>query len=93
VIGVEELHTTISMLNKWIKFNNMDLDLGECIYEFLMGQGRLIMEEICIENGYDERYKVMAREQDSIGWRRFMEGMVYKKIWAIQHTHSSVTGL
>ena len=41
------------MLNKWIKFNNMDLDLRECIYEFLMGRGRLIMEEICIENGYD----------------------------------------
>jgi hypothetical protein len=58
-----------------------------------MGRGRLIMEEICIENGYDERYKVMARAQDSIGWRRFMEGMVYKKIRAIQHTHSSVTGL
>ena len=51
------------------------------------------MEEICIENGYDERYKVMARAQDSIGWRRFMEGMVCKEIRAIQRKHSSVTGL
>ena len=54
---------------------------------------KFLMEEICIENSYDERYKVMARAQDSIGWRRFMEGMVCKEIRAIQHTHSSVTGL
>ena len=51
------------------------------------------MEEICIENGNDERYKAMARAQDSIGWQRFMEGMVYKEIRAIQHMHVSVTGL
>ena len=73
--------------------NNKDLDLWECIYEFSMGRGKLLMEEICIENGYDERYKVMARAQDSIGWRRFMEGMVCKEIRAIECTHSSVTGL
>ena len=51
------------------------------------------MEEICIENGYDERYIMMARAQDLIGWWRFMEGMVCKEIRAIQCTHSSVTGL
>ena len=89
---VEALHTTISMLDKWMK-NNTDLDLQECIYQFSMGRGGLLMEEICIENGYDERYKVMARAQDSIGWRRFMEGMVCKEIRAIQLMHSSVTGL
>jgi hypothetical protein len=70
------------MLDKWMK-NNTDLDLQECIYQFSMGRGGLLMEEICIENGYDERYKVMARAQDSIGWRRFMEGMVCKDIRAI----------
>jgi hypothetical protein len=37
------------MLDKWMKLNDKDLDLQECIY--------LLMEEICIENGYDERYK------------------------------------
>ena len=90
---MEALHTTISMLNKWMKLNDTDPDLREGIYEFSMGRGWLLMEEICIENGYDERYKVMARAQDSIGWRRFMEGMVCKEIRAIQCTHSSVTGL
>ena len=51
------------------------------------------MEEICIENGYDERYKVMARAQNSIGWQRFIEGIVCKEIKAIHRTHSSITGL
>jgi hypothetical protein len=51
------------------------------------------MEEICTDNGYDERYRAMARAQDSLSWQRFMEGMVCKKIRAIQCTHSSVTGL
>jgi hypothetical protein len=55
------------MLDKWMKLNDTDPDLRECIYEFSMGRGGLLMEEICIENGYDKRYKVMARAQDSIG--------------------------
>ena len=70
-----------------------DPDLWECIYQYSMGQGRLLMEEICIENGYDKRYKVVARALDSIGWWRFMEGVVCKEIRAIPCTHTSVTGL
>jgi len=42
---------------------------------------------------YDERYKVMARAQNSIGWQRFMEGIVCNEIRAIHRTHSSITGL
>jgi hypothetical protein len=76
-----------------MKLNDTDPDLRECIYKFLMDHKWLLMEEICIENGYDERYKVMARAQNSIGWRRFMERMVCKEIRAIQRTHSSLTGL
>jgi hypothetical protein len=37
------------------------------------------MEEICIENGYDERYEVMARAQNSIGWRSLWKGWCAKK--------------
>jgi hypothetical protein len=33
---VEALHTTISMLDKWMKLNNRDPDLWECIYAFSM---------------------------------------------------------
>ncbi len=51
------------------------------------------MEEICIENNYDDRYNTMAQSQDSTGWRRFMEGMVCKEIRVIQSSYSSGTGL
>ncbi len=71
----------------------MDPDLRECIYEYSMGQGRVLMEEICMDNDYDESFRAMARVQDSIGWQRFIEVMVCKEIRAIQCTHSSVTGL
>jgi hypothetical protein len=57
----------------------MDPDLRECIYGYSMGQGRHLMEEICIKIGYGKRYKVMARAQDSIRWQRFTEGMVCKE--------------
>jgi hypothetical protein len=32
------------------------------------------MMEIC--NGLGEAYQLMATDQDKIGWRRFMEGMI-----------------
>ena len=45
------------------------------------------MEEICEENCYDQRYRVMARAQDEIGWRRFMEGMSCKEFGRIHRMH------
>ena len=50
-----------------MKINNTDPDLRECINEYSMGQGRLLMEEIAMVNGYDKRCKAMARTQYSIG--------------------------
>ncbi len=35
----------------------------------------------------------MAKAQDAIGWRRFMEGMICKEIWAIQKTYTALSGL
>jgi hypothetical protein len=34
------------------------------------------MVEIAERMGYGERYSKMAKEQDEIGWRRFLEGMI-----------------
>jgi hypothetical protein len=80
-------------MDQWLKQTTTDPDLRDCIYEYATGRGRLSMEEICKENDYDDRYKAMARSQDSIGWRRFMEGMVCKEIRVIQSSYSSGTGL
>ncbi len=51
------------------------------------------METICQDHGYVERYVKMAKAQDSIGWRRFMEGMVSKEMRIIQRTHVSISGI
>ncbi len=40
------------------------------------------MEEICLSMG--QQYKAMVVEQDIIGWRRFMEGMLSKKLVGLQ---------
>ena len=50
------------------------------------------MADICEENGYDERYMQMARAQDTIGWRRFLEGMVCKEMRLIQRAHCTHAG-
>jgi hypothetical protein len=50
------------------------------------------MEAICADNGYDGRYRLMARAQDAIGWQRFMEGMVCSEIRVIQMTHTALSG-
>jgi hypothetical protein len=34
----------------------------------------------------------MARAQDAIGWRRFMEGMICKEIPGIQKTYTALSG-
>ena len=50
------------------------------------------MREIC--EGLDSRFTSMAQEQDTIGWRRFMEGMICSKIREIQldyhHRHGTL---
>jgi hypothetical protein len=46
------------------------------------------MEEVC---GV-ERLKAMARKQDKIGWRRFMEGMISKQMLCLQEEYHVLTG-
>ena len=40
------------------------------------------MQSICQK--LDSRFKIMARSQDIIGWRRFMEGMISRHVVDIQ---------
>jgi hypothetical protein len=41
------------------------------------------MEEIC--KGLGPQFTKMAKEQDAIGWRRFMEGMICRSMRKIQY--------
>jgi hypothetical protein len=38
------------------------------------------------------RFNAMGRSQDRIGWRRFLEGMIFKEITGIQQQYYSLNG-
>ncbi len=63
----------------------MDPDLLDCIAEYAYARGGRSMTEIC--NGLDKIYLQMAREQDQIGWRQFMEGMISIRMRDIQRQY------
>ena len=48
------------------------------------------MSDICQE--MDHSYCLMAQDQDTIGWRRFMEGMVCQQLREIQTAYTVVAG-
>jgi hypothetical protein len=48
------------------------------------------MLDIC--QGMDCRYRLMAQEQDTIGWRWFMEGMVCQQLREIQTAYMVIAG-
>jgi hypothetical protein len=87
---VKALQLTISLLEDWLKEVGTNETLCWCIVEYARCRGGMSMTEICI--GKEERHRQMAQEQDAIGWRRFMEGMISKRIRGIQALHSKVEG-
>jgi hypothetical protein len=48
------------------------------------------MTKIC--SGMDHRYCKVAEEQDTIGWRRFMEGMICHGLIGLQEIYTTVKG-
>ncbi len=47
----------------------------------------------CITAMYPEMYRRMARAQDIIGWRRFMEGMISSRLVEIQREFFALRGM
>jgi hypothetical protein len=84
---------TIQLLDKWMKANDTDPILRECIYFFVMNRGNRTMLDIARSLGYDVRYQKMAQAQDEIGWRRSMEGMIARELRQLQHTYAIDNGL
>jgi hypothetical protein len=76
-----------------MKANDTDPILRECIYFFAMNRGNRTMLDIARSLGYDTRYQKMARSQDEIGWRRFMEGMIVKEFRQLQEIYVVGNGL
>jgi hypothetical protein len=48
------------------------------------------MTKICSK--MDHRYPKVAEEQDAIGWRQFMEGMICQGLRGLQEIYTTVQG-
>ena len=79
---VETLWHTLDLMEKWLEEVETDPDLLDCIVEYAQGRGGRMMAEIC--TGLGPPYIQMAKEQDGIGWRWFMEGMICRSMRKIQ---------
>ncbi len=77
------LKHTLELAEDWLTEAETDPDLLDYIVEFAHGRGGRTMEEIC--KGLRPQFTQMAKEQDAIGWRRFMEGMICRSMRKIQY--------
>eukprot|EP00956_Cyclotella_meneghiniana_P029291 scaffold70426_cov59-Cyclotella_meneghiniana.AAC.2 len=57
-----------------------DRDLVFLMLQYIRCRGTMSMEDICRERSLPEAFLPFARSQDTIGWRRFLEGMVSKRL-------------
>jgi hypothetical protein len=60
-----------------------DPDLLDCISEYAHGQGERTITKIC--SGLGSQFIQMAKEQDVIGWRWFMKGIIFRSMRNIQY--------
>ena len=88
---LETLLHTIDLLARWLRHMHTDPRLVECIVSFARGRGSIRMRDICRTMG--ARFLQMARSQDIIGWRRFMEGMISKDLLPIQTEYYATYGM
>ncbi len=77
-------------LERWLHDVDTDPELADCIVEYLQRRGQESMEETIQE--MPRRFNAMGRSQDRIGWRRFLEGMILKKITGIQQQYYALNG-
>jgi hypothetical protein len=81
---------SIDLLEQWLEEADIDPVLHKCIVKYARGRGQRAMTDICRGMGF--QYTKIADEQDAIGWRRFMEGMVCRSIQGIQETYTTMEG-
>jgi hypothetical protein len=82
---VETLQQTVDLMENWLAEADIDPNLLDCIAEYAYSRGGRSMTEICY--GFGEEYQEMARDQDAIGWKWFIGGMICKRMQEIQRTY------
>ena len=79
---VPALKCTIDLLDSWLKKVGTDNSLRQCLVKYArMRDGGSMVHVV---RGKGTRFEKLAQSMDSIGWRRYMEGMVSTEILEIQ---------
>jgi hypothetical protein len=84
------LTTSSNSLLHWMLSVDTSRDLVFLIVQFVRSRGNRSMEEICREHSLPEIFLSFAMEQDDIGWRRFMEGMVARGIETVLNSEEGL---
>jgi len=87
---VDAMMATIKLLDDWLLQVGSDSGLRRSILDYARGRGGRSMAEITRRCG--NRFSAFAKSQDTIGWRRFMEGMISKELIKIQTTYYEIHG-
>jgi hypothetical protein len=87
---IEAFRLTTTALERWLKEAGTDLDLADCIVEYVQRRGTVTMEEVVQEAPL--RFQMMGLSQDKIGLRRFLEGMISKEITVVQKQFYALNG-
>jgi hypothetical protein len=72
-----------STLLSWLNKVGTHRNLTFLLVKFIRGRGHQTMHEIYEQYNLPSSYDAFTRSQDMIGWRRFLEGMVSKKLFSL----------
>jgi hypothetical protein len=82
---------TVDLLDGWLRKMGTAPALRTCIVKFCKGRGYKRMRDVLGETNMDGMAR-MAISQDEIGWRRFMEGMVSRRLIEVQREFFTLRG-
>jgi hypothetical protein len=88
---VETLQRTIDFVEDWLVQVETAPKIIQCVIQYARGRGYISMGDICGNMG--QQFRDMAEEQDTIGWRRFMEGMLSKRLVCLQADAQALSGV
>jgi hypothetical protein len=87
---VEAFQLCTTALERWLDKADTNPDLTDSNVEYAWRQGTIKMEEAIRDAPL--RFRGMVVSQDTIGWRRFLEGMIWMEITDIHQQYIAVNG-
>ena len=86
---VETMLKTIDLVDDWLVESDTDPELRDCLIRYARSRGDEPMEYICMGI---PRFRRMSLEQDKLGWRRFMEGLIPQSLVDLQYHFQTIRG-